>query len=818
MDPTGRKTNGPPAETLPFGLEPSLAVFDRATLVARGLFAGAQSLIVLVKDGVAWRSRYDEGLPTRDHVAEHAIATGEMLWIEDASAHPMTKDEPVVTGPPHLRAYIAAPIRLQDGTTPGVLAIFSVNTEPYDASKAAQLTALATFVADEWERTQIAHAHVRSRQELSLARTTQAALFGAVPISLVLTDADLRVVAASRLWEAHLGLRDKPYVGKTIFEIAPQVYEPWRHIYDDCIKFGNRHSASRVPVGEMNGRTMWMQTEIKPWRDSAGDIAGLIITGDDISELVESLERAERSEEWLNMALDVANLHVWELDYARQELKKAGALDSFFERPQTYEDLAPSLFRTIDKRDRDAVREAWRRHVEEGAPYRPQYRIAREDGKEIWVEASIRLVSDKDGTPLKVVGAIQNIADRREAEHALRVARDEAEAANKAKSAFLATMSHEIRTPLNGVLGMAQAMSAEDLPAHQRERLDVIRQSGESLLAILNDVLDLSKIEAGKLELEETEFDIEQLARGAYAAFTAIAGAKGIDFDLSVTPAARGAYRGDSTRVRQVLYNLVSNAIKFTETGGVGVRVDRTGAGLTVTVSDTGIGIAAEPLSRLFSKFEQGDATTTRRYGGTGLGLAICRELAQLMGGEVSAESEPGKGSVFTVTLPLAPVRLAARRGSRRARPAPEPVSETRVAAARGAIRVLAAEDNAVNQLVLKTLLTQVGLDPVIVGDGAEAVAAWEADAWDVILMDVQMPVMDGPDAARAIRAREAETGRRRTPIVALTANAMSHQVTEYLASGMDGFVPKPIEVARLLEAISQAIEPPTGDADEAAA
>src|SRR6185503_1123661 len=220
--------------------------------------------------------------------------------------------------------------------------------------------------------------------------------------------------------------------------------------------------------------------------------------------------------------------------------------------------------------------------------------------------------------------------------------------ATKAKSAFLATMSHEIRTPLNGVLGMAQAMAGDDLTPTQRERLTVIRQSGETLLAILNDVLDLSKIEAGKLELDETEFDVQELARGAYAAFTAIAAKKGVDFELTIDKAAHGVFRGDSTRVRQVLYNLVSNAIKFTEHGGVRVRVGRRAGQLVLSVRDSGIGIAPDALKRLFSKFEQADSTTTRRYGGTGLGLAICRELAELMGGSIEAQSTPGEGSTFT--------------------------------------------------------------------------------------------------------------------------------------------------------------------------
>ena len=222
-----------------------------------------------------------------------------------------------------------------------------------------------------------------------------------------------------------------------------------------------------------------------------------------------------------------------------------------------------------------------------------------------------------------------------------------------------------IRTPLNGVLGMAQAMAIDDLSGAQRERLDVIRQSGETLLAILNDVLDLSKIEAGKLELEEGRFDISELAEGALAAFMALAEDKGVAFDLRVEAKAAGLYRGDSTRLRQILYNLISNALKFTETGEVRVTVGRAKDDLIVEVRDSGIGISPDQLKSLFQKFEQADVTTTRRFGGTGLGLAICRELAQLMGGDIEARSKPGEGATFTVRLPLeklaeSPVRARA--------------------------------------------------------------------------------------------------------------------------------------------------------------
>ena len=380
---------------------------------------------------------------------------------------------------------------------------------------------------------------------------------------------------------------------------------------------------------------------------------------------------------------------------------------------------------------------------------------------------------------------------------------DAAEEANAAKSSFLAIMSHEIRTPLNGVLGMAQAMSADPLTAVQRERLDVIRQSGESLLAILNDVLDLSKIEAGRLDLEQAEFSMNALARGAHAAFTALANKKGLSFDLHVEPGAMGVYLGDSTRVRQILYNLISNGLKFTERGEVRVSVSPCPDGVELVVRDTGIGIPADRVDHLFQKFEQADTSTTRRFGGTGLGLAICRELAQLMGGAIAVESVEGQGSAFKVRLPL--VRL------REESPVAAPVRPAAVELQPEAngLRILAAEDNTINQLVLKTLLHQIGAEPRIVADGAEAVAAWRAEPWDLILMDIQMPVLDGPAATREIRRLEHETGRARTPIIALTANAMAHQTASYMAADMDGVIAKPIDIAQLFSTLQAVLAEP---------
>jgi len=373
-------------------------------------------------------------------------------------------------------------------------------------------------------------------------------------------------------------------------------------------------------------------------------------------------------------------------------------------------------------------------------------------------------------------------------------AKEQAEAANVLKSQFLANMSHEIRTPLNGVLGMAQVMAMDRLPRVQRERLKVIEESGGALLTVLNDILDLSKIEAGKLELEAESFDMNDLATSACAVFDAAAAAKAIDFSLEVSEAASGLWCGDSGRVRQVIGNLVSNALKFTADGHVRVRVDAGPAAassrmLTIQVADSGIGIAADVLPKLFQKFVQADNSTTRRFGGAGLGLAICRNIVGLMGGTIEVESEIGAGTTFNVRMPLEWVGPSATPAVRNTEPDVEGGEDLDLSS----LRVLAAEDNATNRQVLQAVLNALGVSPEFAEDGREAVNAWQSRHFDLVLMDIQMPVLDGVAATKEIRAIEARRRLVGTPIVALSANAMSHQVAEYLAAGMDAHLAKPI-------------------------
>jgi signal transduction histidine kinase/ActR/RegA family two-component response regulator len=669
MDEDTFKPEGRSARTAPFGLDLSVAVFDRAARLAEQMFSGAGASVILSKDGELWRSAYGDQLPDHDPVTEKVMADGIPLWVEDGRTHPSFAEHPLVTGPPFLRFTAVAPISLADGSRPGVLSVSGTEPHLYDAQKAARLADLAAFVADEWTRAQVVRDYEQSVRE----------------------------------------------------------------------------------------------------RDDA-------------------LQRSERSEQRLNLALALSDLHVFELDYRRHELVKAGAEDTFFSRPMTYEDLYRDIYATVDPRDRELVVAAWTAHRETGVPYRPEYRVSRDDGQEVWAQGSVALFEDSEGRPQRLIGAIQNITARKKAERALLEAKADAEAASLAKSAFLASMSHEIRTPLNGVLGMAQAMAADELTPLQLERLAVVRQSGESLLAILNDVLDISKMEAGKVELEEIEFDLLDVAMKTHANFVSLAAEKALSFPLTLD-APPGLYNGDPTRLRQILSNLISNALKFTEAGEIRVELTHASDELQLAVIDSGIGIAEDALDAVFQRFTQADTSATRRFGGTGLGLAICRELAELMGGAITAASRPGEGSTFRLILPLPWVR--AKSGI----PAASAQSAAPAPAADPPLRILAAEDNPVNQLVLKTLLAQAGLELAVVENGQEALAAWRRETWDVILMDIQMPVMNGVCATRGIREAELLEGLGRTPIIGLTANAMSHQVAEYLAAGMDTVVTKPIQV-----------------------
>ncbi|MGQ0610116.1 MAG: ATP-binding protein [Paracoccaceae bacterium] len=420
-------------------------------------------------------------------------------------------------------------------------------------------------------------------------------------------------------------------------------------------------------------------------------------------------------------------------------------------------------------------------------------------GQGFWVDTSIIPIRDESGAMVVSLAIERDITEAKEREAELARAKQAAEAAAMAKSRFLANMSHEIRTPLNGVIGVAELLAETRLTRDQRTYVETVLDSGRALLRMVNDVLDLSKLQAGKGRAAQEAFDLLACAEGVMRLLQPEARRKGLTLSLHLGPGLDGAplrVMGDQDHLRQILVNLLGNALKFTETGGVSALIRRQGDETRIEVTDTGIGIGAENLPAIFDSFTQADETISRRFGGTGLGLTISAMLARQMNGTIEATSQPGKGSTFALTLPLpaAGVAVAPAR-------APEP---PRGQAQTAGLRVLVAEDNRTNMMILRKALGGHIAELIEAVDGRAAVQAWADEGPDLILMDVSMPVMDGMAAVREIRRQEAASGRPRCPVLALTALSQAEDRAACQAAGFDGFLVKPLRRDDLLRAMAE--------------
>ncbi|HEX7759467.1 MAG TPA: response regulator [Caulobacteraceae bacterium] len=782
-----------------------------------------------------------------------------------------------------------------------------------------------------------------------------AAFIRMAPFALIMADRDLRIVEVSPACSTQIGVERETAVGRSLHDLIPQGSDWLSETMRRCLA-GETVRVERVRVPLADGRAPWLQVEINPWRGDDAEVLGVLIASHDVTDVVEALEQSRRSEQRLKIAAELADIFIWEMDYVSRTLSTVGGGgDSFFDTPLTYEALFKDIWCSVHPDDVERAKAAWNRHERTGEPYRVEYRIKRSDGREVWVFSTSDLVTDAQGRPVRLVGALQNITERKRAEAALADAALQSESANKAKSEFLANMSHEIRTPMNGVIGMNALLLRTALTPDQHKFAEAVRTSADCLLNLINDILDVSKLEAGKVELEEIDFSLTTVVEDVVELLSAKATEKSLEIGAYLDDGARAAFKGDPNRLRQILLNLLTNALKFTETGFVAVEVTsrpfgpgRTG--LRVEVQDTGIGLTEETRGKLFQKFQQADGSVTRRYGGTGLGLSISRQLVEIMGGQIGVSDRPGGGSTFwfEISLPqsaasavagaprvqdlrgltvlvvddieinrsifvrqlesegaraaqaadgpsaLAALVMADARGEpfdivlldhmmpgmsgetvaakirangamtqprivlassisenwrteraaragfdrvltkpirhqslvdsltglrgERARAfetawedetspeisaAPEAAAvEASPQAAAGRGRLLLAEDNEINTLLACTVLEEAGYSVECVVNGEDAVAAVRERAFDLVVMDVQMPKMDGLQAARAIRALPGPNSQ--TPILAMTANAMRSDREACLAAGMDDFVSKPIDAEAFLRTVSR--------------
>ncbi|MGI6783038.1 MAG: response regulator [Aminivibrio sp.] len=478
-----------------------------------------------------------------------------------------------------------------------------------------------------------------------------------------------------------------------------------------------------------------------------------------------------------------------------------------------------------------------KREVEAGHPYPDsgkarEMELIRKDGSSLWAELRSTGVYTDDGEFLGLLTIIRDITYRKAGEAALKTAMQlleqeskmslemaqRAEKANMAKSEFLANMSHEIRTPLNGIIGMASLLLEKNLTAEQRDCAETLMNSAESLLGLLNDILDFSKIEAGRLEFEEIRFNLKNLVESAASFFAPLAAEKNIILTAAIDPATPTVLLGDPGRLRQILANLLSNAVKFTDEGEVTLSVKGRQAGdgkaaFQFAVRDTGIGIPPDRMEYIFDKFAQADKSTTRRFGGTGLGLVITNLLAEMMGGKITAVSPAphrsdtapgGPGSVFYFTVSLPVLQEDPAPAARHDELSPD----DRRLRALSEKRILLVEDNVINQKVAVAMLRKLGIQPDLANDGVEALEILAEKPYDLVLMDVEMPRMDGMEAARRLRAMPEGAPNRRTPVLAMTARAMKGDRDACLEAGMNDYVAKPITAARLREALLHWLAP----------
>jgi signal transduction histidine kinase/ActR/RegA family two-component response regulator len=565
---------------------------------------------------------------------------------------------------------------------------------------------------------------------------------------------------------------------------APIVDSQGHHFGTVCAIDQKTHVWTAHEIAQLEGLAAIVSTML----NQRAAVARAVVLAEEVRALSDQVQLWQAFVEETSQAAKVGG---WSFDVATSQLTWTNETLRIHKVPDGFVPTLDNIAAFYEPQAQATMNAAIKQAIAHHTPWDIELPLLTAGGERIWVRTIGKVFVD-NGKVTRLYGAIQDIGAQREQRLQLEEAKDRAEAATRAKSLFLANMSHEVRTPLNGVIGLAGALQRTSLDGAQLDMVRYIQTSGESLERVVSDLLDLSKIEAGKLDLADTPFDLQDTILAATSPFRVQADTKGLSFVVAVAPEAQGFLRGDGLRLRQIVSNLVSNAVKFTAHGQVrvDVRLSAHGAAapqVLIEVSDTGVGFDEDAARRLFTRFEQAHSTTAQLYGGTGLGLAISRSLAEMMGGSLSATSVVGQGSCFTVLLPLPRVAEPAQAPAL-ADSGPSPAPELNAS-----FSILVAEDNPTNRFVMKTLLEPLGASVTLVANGREALETFIAQPFDLVLLDMCMPELNGLEAAKLMREAEAAAGEPRTPIGMLSANAYGEHIESAMKAGCDTFIAKPL-------------------------
>ena len=778
--------------------------FDRLTALLCSTFGMPFGLIsVLDGNEAMFRSEIGLGeasLPRDQSVSKVLVAMGPgaSLVIEDALEHPTLYQHPMVVGPPHLRFFAGATVSTADGCPVGAVGVMDVKPHPaLTAEQIESLKLIARIAGDMVDQAAAARIQAEQLQLLEMAESVTGIghwRLDRTTNRVVWSDEVYRIYGVDRA-------TFNPSLDDALKYFHPDDRVTLEGLLQQTAETGEGFEV-RLRLIRDDGETRQVISRGSAERLEDGSVGALFGVFQDLTEADRALERLARSETQYRLLADRATDIIVTYDQAGCFTYASPAIETVTgHRPQDL--IGQPVLSLILADDVPELTNRFRAMVAgqaEDSTDRLRYRAVTKTGEIVWFEAQTTIVRDADGLAVEFQDVIRDISETKQLEDQLIRARDRAEAGARAKSEFLANMSHELRTPLTSVIGFSGLLQAsKQLPAIEKGHAERIHTASGALLSVINDILDYSKLEAEAVDMEPRPFAPRDLADGAAAIVETQCRDKGLDLVVEIDPALPQALTGDEGRLRQVMLNFLSNAVKFTPRGRVHLTVGGRPAAdgrwmLRVSVTDTGIGLSAEQVSTMFERFTQGDASTTRIYGGTGLGLAISQRLVELMGGKVGVDSRPGEGSTFWLEVAL---------------PEAEAVTATHtdeVQMPEQGYRILVADDAAANRELVVAILAGLGLEADAVCDGAEAIDAVRTGTYDLVLMDMQMPVMDGLAATRAIRAMDGPVAR--LPILALSANVQREQVDRCLEAGMDGHLAKPIQIPDLAEALGRFLTP----------